>query len=146
MSKSNTTENDLMLFIFNKTCPAWLGSLTTSGLTDFYLALYTDDPGEAGTAVTNEVSTGAYASYARVAVLRTGAGWTVSNNQASNTALVQFPKCTGGTGATISHVAVVTTASGAGQIIYSGALNDNLAVANLIQPQFESSQLVFLED
>ena len=60
-------------------------------------------------------------------------------------ALVQFPQC-GVTGATITHVSIGTLSSGAGQILYSGALNASLAVANLIQPQFAIAALVVTED
>ena len=37
MSKSNTTENDLMLLIFNKTLPSYLGTLSATGNTDLYI-------------------------------------------------------------------------------------------------------------
>lgn len=142
MSKGNTTENDLLLLIFNKTLPSYLGSLSTTGNTDLYLALHSSDPGEGGAQNTNEV---AYTNYTRIAVARTSGGWTVSGNQASNTALVQFPQC-GASGATVSHVSIGTLDAGAGQILYSGALNAPLSVSNLIQPQFAIGQLVVTED
>lgn len=142
MSKSNTSENDMIALIFNKVIPAWLGTLSGTGNTDLYIALHTADPAEAGNQGTSEAT---YTSYARVAVLRTAGGWTVAGNQASNTALIQFPQCTGGTN-TITHVSIGTIVSGAGQIIYSGALNSSLAVSNLIQPQFGIGALVVSED
>lgn len=126
MSLSNTTENDIALLLFNATALSWNAN------TNLYLALHTADPGETGTQTTSEAT---YTSYARVAVLRSGSGFTVSGNTASNTALVQFPQCTGGTN-TITHVSVGTASSGAGQIIASGALSSSLSVSNGIQPQF----------
>jgi hypothetical protein len=131
MSFSNTTENDLLAKIFNNTAISW------DGISNLFLSLHTADPGETGTQTTNEAT---YTGYARVSVSRTSGGWTVSGNTATNTALVQFPQCTGGTN-TITHVAIGTATSGAGQIIISGALNSSLAVSNLITPQFGASQL-----
>lgn len=143
MSKGNTTENDMLALIFVKTIPSWLGTLSTTGSTDLYIALYTADPGEGGAENTNET---VYSNYARVAVARTSGGWTVSGNTAENAALIQFAQC-GVTGATLTHVGIVTSASGSsGQILYSGALSSPLTVANLIQPQFSAGALVITED
>lgn len=136
MSKSNTTENDFMLYTFNGTAFSWNGN------TNLYISLHTADPGEAGNQTTSEAT---YTSYARVTVARTSGGFTVSGNQASNAALVQFPQCTGGTN-TITHVAVGTATSGTGQILYSGALSASLSVSSGIQPQFAIGALVVTED
>jgi hypothetical protein len=136
VSKSNTTENDFMLYTFNGTAISWNGN------TNLYIALHTADPGEAGTQTTSEAT---YTSYARVTVARTSGGFTVAGNQASNTALVQFPQCTGGTN-TITHVSVGTASSGAGQILYSGALTSSLSISSGIQPQFSIGALVITED
>lgn len=136
MSKGNTTETDVLLSIFNATAFSWNAN------TDLYLALHTADPGEAGNQSTSEAT---YTSYARVTVARSAGGFTVSGNSASNTALAQFPQCTGGT-STVTYVSIGTASSGAGQILYSGALNASLAVSNLIQPQFAIGALVTQED
>jgi len=130
MSASNTTENDLALYIFDSTAPSWAAGGS------FYVRLHSSDPGEAGTAVTNEV---AYTSYDGVAVSRT-TGFTVSGNTASNAALVQFPTCSGGS-ATATHFSICTTQNGAGQIIVSGALTSSLSISNGIQPQFNIGEL-----
>ena len=139
MSKSNATENDLMKFLFNLVAMPAYGST-------LYLSLHTSDPGEGGDQTSNEVTVAAYQGYARVAVSRDAAGWDVVDNEASNKTLVQFPECTGGTGATVTHIAIGTQASGAGQILYSGALNAPLNVSNLVQPQFAIGGLVIEED
>lgn len=135
MSKSNTTENDILKMVLQGTDPSWRAGATQ------YLNLFTSDPGEAGTAVTNEAT---YTSYARVAITKATA-WTDNGSSFSNAALVQFPKCTGGTN-DITHFGVVTTASGAGQLLYSGALSSTLSVSNNIQPQFDIGALVVTED
>lgn len=135
MSKGNTTENDLMKFMFNGTAMPSYGA-------NLYLSLHTADPGEAGDQTTNEAT---YTGYARVGVARDNTGWVVSGNQSSNDDLLQFPQCTGGSN-TITHVAIGTASSGAGQILYSGALNASIAVSNLIQPQFSAAALQITED
>jgi hypothetical protein len=137
MSKGNTTETDVLALLFNATALSWNANGSV------YISLHTADPGEAGTQLTSEAT---YTSYARVAVLRTSGGWTVSGATASNAALIQFPQCTGGTN-TITYVAIGTvTTGGAGQVIYSGLLNSSLAVSNLIQPQFAIGALTITED
>jgi len=135
MSASNTTENDLCLAIFDSTDPSWWAN------SDFYIRLHSSDPGEAGTAVTNEIS---YTGYDGVAVSRT-TGFSVSGNTASNAALVQFPLCSGGS-ATATYFSVCTTQNGAGQIIVSGALTSSLAISNGIQPQFNTGELDIVID
>lgn len=130
MSASNTTETALLNYIFDSAAPSWAGNA------DFYIALHTADPGEAGSATTNEI---AYTSYARVAISRT-TGFTVSGNTASNAALAQFPTCTGSSG-TATHFSIVTTSAGAGDIIVSGSLSSSLAISTGIQPQFNAGDL-----
>jgi hypothetical protein len=136
MSFSNTTETNILNKLFNNT------TLPFDGITDLYLSLHTADPGEAGTQLTNEAT---YTSYSRVSVVRSASGWTVSGNTVSNTALVQFPQCTGSTN-TITHVAIGTSTSGSGQVLVKGALNSSLSVSNLIQPQFAPGTLSFSLD
>ena len=115
-----------------------LGTIT-SNVTHF--SLHTADPGTGNNQTTNETS---YTNYTRIAVVRTSSGWTVSTNTAVNAALIQFPQC-GATGATLTHVAIGTAASGAGNVLYAGALNSSLAVASGIQPQFSASALTVTE-
>lgn len=136
MSKSNTTENDTLDAILRGVDPAWRANANR------FIALYTADPGEAGTATTNEC---AYGSYARQSVTASSGFTAASGGSSSNTGLIQFPVCTSGS-ETITHVAIVTTSSGAGQILYSGALNASRAVSTGIQPQFAIGALTITED
>lgn len=146
MSKSNTFENDLLQLIFNNVDIADIGDAgglqnsATAG--SLYVALHTGDPGEAGNATTSEA---AYGSYARVAVARSGAGWTVAGNEAENFALIQFPECTSGS-ETITHVSITTASSGTSKILYSGALSASRAISSGIQPQFAATALTVTED
>jgi hypothetical protein len=146
MSKSNTFENDLLQLIFNNVDIALIGDAAglqnSAAAGSLYVSLHTADPGEAGDQTTNET---AYTNYARVAVARTVGGWTVSGNTVSNAALVQFAQC-GVTGATLTHFGVGTDASGAGKLLYSGALTASLAVSSGIQPQFAAGDLDITED
>ena len=146
MSKSNTFENDLLLLVFNNTDITLIGDAAglqnSAAAGSLYVSLHTSDPGEAGDQTTNET---AYTNYARVAVARSGAGWTVTGNAVANAALVQFPQC-GVTGATLTHFGVGTDSSGAGKLLYSGALSASLAVSSGIQPQFAAGDLDITED
>ncbi len=136
MSKGNTAENDVVAKLFNNTAITWDAN------TDLYVSLHTGDPGEAGNQTTSEAT---YTPYARQTVARSGAGWTVSGNQASNTALIQFPQCSSGSD-TLTYVVIGTATSGTGQILYSGALSASLAVSAGIQPQFAIAALTVTED
>lgn len=134
MSKANATENDVLKMILQGTDPAYrVGA-------NLYLALFTADPTETGS-IADEAT---YTSYARVALVKATA-WTDGGSTFSNAGLIQFPQCTGGSNL-ITHVALITTASGAGQILYKGALNSSLTVTNLIQPQFAIAALSISED
>ena len=142
MAKSTTTCNNLLKLIFNAT--AWANiadNAATSPATNLYLSLHTGDPGVGGTQSTNETT---YTNYVRIAIARTNVGWTVTTNTATNAALAQFAQC-GATGATLTYVAIGMLSTGAGIILYSGALNSSLAVANGIQPQFALGALVVTE-
>jgi hypothetical protein len=138
MSKGNNTETDMIKVVFyNNFDPGWRANA------NLYLALHTGDPGEGGDQTTYEAT---YTNYARVAVAKTAAGWTVTTGQAQNAGLIQFNQC-GASGNTVSHVSIgVSDSPSAGQILYSGALNSNLNVSNLIQPQFGIGALTITED
>jgi hypothetical protein len=149
MSASNAFENDCLLLLFNNTNIANLGDATgvrgstTAG--SLFVALHTADPGETGNQSTNEVS---YTGYARVAVARSGAGWTVSGTaptQAANAAPVTFGACTAGS-ATATFFSVGLVTSGATEILASGALTASLAISAGITPSFAIGQLTVTLD
>lgn len=146
MSMSNASETALLNLLFNNS--AWANVGDASGLQpsaaagSYYVALHTSDPGEAGSQTTNEIS---YTGYARVAVARSAGGWTVSGNQVSNTAQMQYGQCTAGSG-TASHFSIGTASSGAGQILLKGALNSSLAISNGITPLFAAGVLTATVD
>ena len=139
MPKSTDTCNKILALIFNATAWADIAENDSSApLGNLYLSLHTANPGVGNSQLTNETS---YTNYARVAVVRTTSGWDVpSGGLTQNAALVQFAQC-GVTGATLTHVAIGTASSGAGTVLYAGALNASLAVASGIQPQFAAGAL-----
>lgn len=146
MSKINSFETDFLELLFNNTAIANIGD--SSGLQpstaagSLYIALFTADPTDTGS-ITNEAD---YTGYARVAVARTSGGWTISSNEASNTAAVTFAQCTAGSN-TVSHFGIATAGtSGVADLIMSGALTASLAISSGITPEFGIGDLTITED
>lgn len=139
MSASNYLENGVLEHILNNTDIAAIGDATgLRGSTadgNLYVSLHTADPGEGGSQTTNEA---AYTSYARVAVSRDGTKWTVTGNAAANAAAITFPACTGGT-SSVTHFAIGTDASGAGNLLFIGTCT--LSVSTGITPSFAIGDL-----
>lgn len=134
MSKTNAWENSLLLHLFTNTDVANIGDATgirgSSTAGSLYFSLHTSDPGETGDQTTNEI---AYTDYARVAVARSGAGFTVTNDSVSPAANVSFPIGSGGSG-TATHFGVGTASSGAGVLLYKGAITPNIVCGSGITP------------
>jgi hypothetical protein len=130
MSATNAFETSLLSLIFNNANIANIGDAiglrasTTAG--SLYVSLHTADPGEAGTQTTSEAT---YTGYARVAVARSGAGWTVSGNAFSNAVAVAVGPCTSGT-STITHFGIGTDVSGPGNLLFIGALTASIVVTS----------------
>jgi hypothetical protein len=146
-SKKDAFETALLNLIFCNIALANIGNtagLQPSGVAgSFYIALFTAVPTESGAGT--EVLVAGYAGYARVAVARSSAGWTVAGNQASNTAAITFPACTGGTGVTALGFAIMTALT-AGDMLYYADLTSSLSISNGITPEFAIAQLVVTED
>lgn len=139
MAKGSTFDNDFLKLIFNATAIANLAdNAASSPNTNLYVSLHTADPTSSGNQTSNETS---YTSYARVAVSRSGSGWTVTGNSVSPAAIISFPACTGGT-ATITHFAVGTASSGTGKILYTGTVSPNIAVSSGVTPQLTTSSTI----
>jgi hypothetical protein len=146
MSKSNSWENGLLLLLFNNTNFANVGDATglrgSSAAGSLYLSLHTADPGEAGDQTTSEAT---YTSYARQAVARSSAGFTISGNSVSLASAVNFPAGTGGSG-TVTHFGIGTALSGAGVLLYSGTVTPNIVTGNGITPQITTAAGIVTED
>lgn len=139
MAKSASYANSLLLLIFNATLYANVAiNATSSPITNVHASLCTADPGTAGDQSTSEIG---YTSYARVAVLRTSGGWTVTTNSCSPVAAITFPAGTGGSG-TATHFALGTLLSGAGVRIYSGTVTPNIVTGNGITPSLSTASTI----
>lgn len=140
MSKSNILENAVLALLFNGTAiPDLAENDTTTPLTNLYVSLHTSDPGEAGNQTTNET---AYTNYARIAVIRTSSGWTVTANSVSPTANIDFAACGVTAGAAITHVGIGTLVSGIGVLLFSGAITPNITMATGVIPRITTSSTI----
>lgn len=137
--KSNTFENDFLKLIFHGTAIDYIAQNNgTAPLTSLYCALHIADPGEGGAQNTNETT---YGAYTRIAVARSAAGWTVTDNVVNPVAEIAFPTCTSGT-ASITHWSVGTHASGVGKILYSGPISPAIAVATGVTPRLSTATAI----
>jgi hypothetical protein len=134
MSLSNVTETAALDAFLRGTDPSYRAGATQ------YLALFTADPTETASLAAEATFTG----YARVALTK-ASSWTGTASPFTNTNLIQFTTCSGGTN-TITHFAVVDTASGAVNMMISGALSASLAVSSGIQVQFSAGALSISAD
>ena len=143
MSFSNQFEADILGLIFNATAISGLAdNASASPLTNLYVALHTADPGEGGNQSTNEVS---YTGYARVAVPRSGAGWTLAGQTISPTAVIEFGEMTAGTAGAATYASVGTAASGAGKVIIRGALSPTIPFQVGTVPRIRANSTITLD-
>lgn len=140
MSKSDAFETSLLALVFQNTNIANVGDATglrgSSTAGSLYLSMHTADPGEAGTAATNEI---AYTGYARQAVARSVAGFTVTGDTVTLAANVDFPEMTGGAGGSWTHWAVGVASSGATVVLYKGAVSPTVTVASGVTPRLKAA-------
>ena len=129
MAVSAATANDLIRYMFIGVTPTWVAE------THFYVALHTAEP-----VVSQTESEVSYAGYARAAVIRTAAGFTIAGGQARNTAAVNTGVCTAGT-AMITHVSIGVAASGESQILVTQVLPTPLSVGPGAQAKFNIDAL-----
>jgi hypothetical protein len=141
MSTTTAFKTALLTLYFNNSDHANIGD--ASGLQNsasagsFYVSLHTSSPGATGTQSTNETS---YTDYARVAVARSGAGWTVATANVSNAGAITFP-AVGGGGQTITHIGIGSDASGAGNLFWYEALDESVVLETSQVPSFSTGEL-----
>ena len=111
MSLTNTFETTTLTWLFTAD--------SVARPTSWYIGLFTSDPTDTGAAGT-EVSGGSYA--------RTSASFTISGNEATNSASIEFPEATGSWG-TITHIGVMDASSGGNMIVHS-ALSTSKTIAS----------------
>jgi|GEM_PF-1161176 len=135
MPKGTETANDVIDAVLRAVDPAWRSGATR------YISLHTASPGAGGDQTTNEATFG---SYARVAVTAATGFAAAFAGASDNTGLIQFPECSSGSN-TVTYVAIGTASSGAGQLLYFGALTSSRDISTGIQAQFAISSLTVTE-
>jgi hypothetical protein len=129
--KGNTWSNDILGLLFNATPVANIAiNATASPLTNLYVSLHTSSPGATGTQQTNEAT---YGLYARVAVARSGSGWTVSAESVDPVANIVFPMANSGS-ETETFFGIGTASSGAGVLLYFGPISPTIPVTSGVIP------------
>lgn len=137
MSATNLFEDDLLdLYFTNVDAPnvGDAGGLQNSvAAGSLHISLSTAALAETHTLQTQ--SEAAYTGYARQAVARSTAGWTVASGNADNDAAITFPTSTSGP-ETETDVGIGFAISGAGVLQIFAALTASLVVNNGITPEF----------
>lgn len=142
MSMSRQFANaQLRLWLWAQGIPNVADNAVVSPLTQLYVALHTDDPGETGVQSTLEV---AYAGYARVAVPRSAAGFSITDDVASFVDDVVFAAAVGA-GGTAKFFSVGTAPSGAGSMWLRGPLTPNIGIAAGVTPVVASETTMQLQ-
>jgi hypothetical protein len=146
MSFGNTTENAILDLIFSATAWAnYADNASASPQTLIGMSMHSADPGEAGTAATNEIG---YTSYTRVNVNRSNGFGAASGGSVSPAGTVSFPAGTGGSG-TITHTAAAksnaTPPTGAQVILMSGTVTPNIVTGNGVTPQLTTATAFTLD-
>lgn len=144
MSKINSFETDILELLFNNTALANIGDASglqpSTSAGSLYVSLYVGDPTDTGASGTEA----SYTGYAREAVARSSAGWTISGDNCSNTGAITFGACTAGSD-TVTHFGIHTAVT-AGDFLYSGALTAQLAISSGITPEIAIGDLDIIED
>lgn len=131
-AKTTLFDGQLLSLILNGTTIANIAiNATSAPITNIYMSLHTASPGVGGNQTTNEA---AYTSYARQAIVRTSSGFLISGATATLVANVNFPAATGGS-ETETYIGFGTAVSGAGELLYFGALSPTIAVSSGVTPQ-----------
>lgn len=150
--KSNSWTLDLMKLVLQNEPATLLGDakglIGSDTVGNIYVALHVSDPGRAGSQTTAEAT---FSGYARAAIPRTKAWWTVELIDAefgpvriSNAALIAFKECTGGKNR-ITYASVGTSGTGPGKILYSGKLTQEMPVEPGIIVEFKPGDVSFTE-
>lgn len=146
--KGNTAESDLLKLLFQNVSWANVGNagglLQSTVAGSFAIALSTGTLSGGSSQNTTEA---AYTSYARATIARSSAGWTITGSApttSENAAACTFPACTGGS-ETETYANIGRDSSGAGEVMYWGALSAGLAVSSGITPSFAINALAATE-
>lgn len=143
MGKATQWGHDLLALVFNNTTASGIGDATglvgSTIVGSLYLSLHTASPGIGGNQTTNET---AYTGYARKAVARTGAAFNVTDNVVSLVSDVDFGECTASPGGAITYVGIGTAVSGAGKLLYFGAVSPNITMNIGVLPRLQAASTI----
>lgn len=134
MPKTTQWANDLIALVFHGDAIANIADNAASApITSLYLSLHTAEPGVDGDQSTDEC---AYTSYARAEVGRSSGDWDIVDNAVALAAVQTFPECTGvADNEVATHAGIGTASSGAGKLLWYGAISPNISISNGIAPQ-----------
>jgi hypothetical protein len=140
-SMSDVFEKRVLDLIFKNSLASATVPLTLDA-TNVWIGLFTATPADSGGGT--EVSGG---SYARVAVVRTGAGWNAATGTTAtttNTSTITFPTATAAWG-TVTQFGIFDAASG-GNLIYWGDLTASKTIGSGDTASFAASSITVTQD
>jgi hypothetical protein len=144
----DATEDSVLNLLFRAV--TWAAYASAAGSeTNIGIALHTADPGDAGTAATSEMTTGAYTGYTRVNVARSTGGWSASSGgSVSPAANIDFPAGSGGTGASATFFSTSSSSgsppTGAAAVLWSGAISPPITCGNGVTPRLTTATTITL--
>lgn len=143
MSFTNQTEDDVLdLMLTNVAAPNWgdasgLQPAATAG--SLFVGLGTGNA-VSDTQTGQNTNEAAYTNYARVAVARSVAQWTVASGTGDNDNAITFPQSGSGP-ETETDVMIGSALSAAGFLFMFGSLTADLVVNNNVTPEFAAGAL-----
>jgi len=148
MSATNLFEDDLLDLIFTNVAAPNVGDASglqpSAGAGSWHISLHTGNA-ISDTSTLQTDSESAYTGYARQAVARSVAGWTVASGTVTNDAAITFPISTTGP-ETETDVGLGFALSGAGVLQIFSTLDADLVVNNGVTPEFAISALAISLD
>lgn len=139
--KSSYLENALLKLIFQAVAIANLAdNAASSPSTTLYLSLHTADPTDTPATEQSENET-TYSGYARKALTRSSAAWTVTGSSVSPLANVDFNTVSSGSG-TITHAGVGLASTGNGKLLYSGTITPAITLAAGVIPRITTASAI----
>lgn len=133
MSKSDVFEAAVLDAVF-------LADPLLSGVTELWVSLHGQDPGEAGDQSTNEVD---YTPYGRVSVSRDASGWVRTGNQVSPVSNITFPQVTGiSVSSDVTHFGIGTAQTGPGELMYYGTVTPSITFVTGESPTLTTDTII----
>ena len=139
MSKTNTGENYVLLWLLNATD-------SLAGVVTLHCSLHSSSPGEGGDQTTGEIT---YTGYARITASRSGSGFTIAGSNGSNAADLSWGKKTAGGDVTATYVGIGKDLAGVGVLLAYALITNpaaGLLISNGVIPKILLGDLDWNED